>query len=158
MIEQAPRPVVYLNVDDVLIRWEGRTRSPAPGVADFLVWLQRHHEVRWLTSWCPSGIMRPDRVSKLARLLEVREDQLQRIRNPRAFPAQPFGRPSKHLGIDWQDERPWVWIEDESLHVHNLDVLEQRGVRDRYIECNTSRRPDDLARVQEILGERFGKP
>lgn len=151
-------PIVYLDVDDVLIRWEGRYRETAPGAADFLRWLLCYVEVRWLTSWCPDGRMRDDRLEELTRVLGMQREDLEAIHNPRPFPGRPFGYPSKHLAVAFDEARPWVWIEDEHLHKRNLDELARRGVAECYIECNTSRRPDDLARVRGILAERFGLP
>lgn len=145
------RPIVYLDIDDVLIRWEGRRREAAPHAAEFLEWLLQHCEVRWITSWCPSGVMREDRLRTLAELLEIDQKDLRRIRNPRGFPSKPHGSPPKHHAIGFDEARPWIWIEDEHLHKCNIDELDRRGFADRHIECNTSRRPDDLIRVMEQL-------
>jgi hypothetical protein len=150
------QPVAYLDVDDVLIRWEGRYRDSAPHAQEFIAFLLERFEVRWITSWCPGGVMREDRLQKLAEILGVPIDELRHIRNPRAFPGKPHGYPAKHHAIDFGEQRRWVWIEDEHLHRCNFDELERRDVIDHYIECNTSRRPDDLLRVRAILEERFG--
>lgn len=154
----ATRPVAYLDVDDVLIQWKGRHRMAAPHAANFLQFLREHFEVRWITSWCPSGEMSEDRLLTLAELLQVEPEVLRWIRNPRSFPGKPHGYPPKHYAIDFGDSRPWVWIEDEHLHKSNLDELARRGVRDRYVECNVSWRPDDLLRVRTLLEDRFRLP
>jgi hypothetical protein len=100
--------------------------------------------------------MREDRVLKLAELLGMAPEELRGVQNPRAFPGKPFGYPPKHHGIDFDDPRPWVWIEDENLHKTNLDELERRDLADHYLECNTSLRPFDLLRIRALLEARFG--
>lgn len=151
------RPIAYLDVDDVLIRWEGRYRDAAPHAQEFVAFLLEHFEVRWITSWCPGGVMREDRLQKLAGILAIPVDVLRQIRNPRAFAEKPHGYPAKHHAIDFGEQRRWVWIEDENLHRCNLEELERRGATDRYIACNTSRRADDLLRVRVVLEERLGQ-
>lgn len=100
--------------------------------------------------------MRQDRLHALADLLGLEPAELRQIRNSRAFPGRPHRYPPKHHAIDFDEDRLWVWIEDENLHKCNLDELEHRGLMDRYIECNTSRCPDDLLRVRALLEARFG--
>ena len=150
------RPIVYLDVDDVLIRWEGRYCEAAPHAADFLRWLLCHCEVRWITSWCPDGEMREDRLRLLSEFLGMDPEELQQICNHKSFPGKAHGYPIKHVAIDFDDGRDWVWIEDENLAKANLDELTRRGVADRYIRCNTSWDPEDLIRVMDVLAQRFG--
>ena len=65
----ARRPIVYLDIDDVLIAWPpSGGREAAPHASEFLRWLLEHVEVRWLTAWCPSGTMSDERRNKLARI------------------------------------------------------------------------------------------
>ena len=152
------RPIVYLDIDDVLIRWDGRHAEAAPHAADFLRWLLCHCEVRWITSWCPDGEMREDRLRMLSKLLGMDPEELQQIRNPRRFAGKLHGYPIKHTAIEFSDRRDWVWIEDEHLAKDNLDELKTRGVADRYAWCNTSWNREDLLRVKGVLEERFGLP
>lgn len=100
--------------------------------------------------------MREDRLHTLADLLGTEPEELRPIRNPRSFPLKPVGYPPKHHGVDFEERRPWVWIEDEHLHKCNFDELERQELLDCYIECNSSRRPDDLLRVRTPLEVRFG--
>jgi hypothetical protein len=139
--------VVYLDIDDVLVRWEGRHREAAPGAAEFLRWLLEVAEVRWLSSWCPTGTMRPDRIATLAGLLSLPAHEIVGIRNPRGFRGV-HRYPPKHEAIDFGDTRTWIWLEDEHLHRSNLDELKRRGMGERYWHCNTSLDPHALQRVR----------
>lgn len=149
--EEIRRPVVYLDIDDVLIRWEGHHREAASHAAEFVRFLLQRFEVRWISSWCPEGTMREDRLVRLGDMLNLDPDELRPIRNPRAFEPEPFGRPPKYQAVDLEEARPWFWIEDEGVRAHSREALERAGLKDRWIECNTSRRPDDLLRVRKLL-------
>jgi hypothetical protein len=152
------RPIVYLDVDDVLIAWPpSGGREAAPHSAVFLRWLiESGIEVRWLTSWCPSGTLRDDRREKLAGILGMNAEELGGIRNPRGFPPTPHRYPPKHEAIELDSPRPWVVVHDEHWHRANLDALEGAQRLDLLIEINTSRRPDDLLRASAEIAARFG--
>lgn len=150
------RPIVYLDIDDVLIAWPaGGGREASPHAAEFVRWLIGSDiEVRWLTSWCPSGVLSDERRVKLARILAMDPGEISAIRNPRAF--APIHRyPPKHEAIDFETERPWLVVHDEHWHRDNVATLEAAGRLDRLIEVNTSRRPDDLLRAQREIARRL---
>jgi len=153
--EGTQRPVVYLDIDDVLIRWDGHHRESAPHAATFMRFLLQHFEVRWITSWCPGGTMREDRLVRLAEILDMETGELRAVRNPRAFPPEPFGMPPKYLAVDFEEARPWFWVEDAGVRKHSWDALERAGLQGHWIECNTSERPGDLQRVRALVEERL---
>lgn len=147
------RPVLYLDVDDTLIRFP-RDRSKAwylahpsgeaaPGAADFLRWALQRFEVRWLTMWCMSGEMAPQQVLRLAKLLGMEPAELAPIRGRRFDQGERFW---KIDGIDWAEHhagRPWYWVEDD-LPPDELRYLDERSLRRHYIHCNVSRDPSAL--------------
>lgn len=152
------RPIVYVDIDDVLVAWPpGRGREAAPHAGSFLRWLLASGvEIRWLSSWCPSGTMTADRQADLAALLGVGPDELDGIENPMEFPSGPY--PKKHVAIDWETSRPWVVVHDERWHKANLDALEAAGKLDCYVRVDTSLRPDDLWTAQRAIATAFRLP
>jgi hypothetical protein len=156
-----PRPLVYLDVDDTILRRPTPQASlPAPGVTEFLRFLARHFEVRWLTRWCPGGRMRADQLDLLCERLGMPQEELSAIANPRAFLDEvgPEGSPVKWRALDWQAieaGRPFAWIEN-ALAPEDRAVLAQHGLLDHWIPCDVTARPDRLREVREILEQRFG--
>lgn len=45
---------------------------------------------------------------------------------------------------------PFLWIDDQPIACE-IEWLEKHGLRDRWIEVNTRKRPDDLARAELLL-------
>lgn len=80
-IMKKKKAVLYLDVDGVLIQWrQDRTREfymchprgfPARRVSDFLEWIDKHFEVRWLTAWTLCGKMHPDTLAELRNVLDA---------------------------------------------------------------------------------------
>ncbi len=159
--QQADAPIAYLDVDDTILRHPpGEESVAAPGAADFLRFLARHFEVRWLTRWCPGGTMRPEQLANLARHLTVPAAELQAIRNPCQFEdlETPDGFPVKWRALDWDAiaaGRPFVWIENY-LTREDEAVLARHGLLDSYIHCDVTADPGRLAEVRRILEDRFG--
>jgi hypothetical protein len=152
------RPIVYLDIDDVLIAWPpSGGRQAAPHAAAFVRWLiSSGIEVRWLTSWCPTGTLSDDRRRKLAGILGMGEEELRVIQNPHEFPGVPHRYPPKYRAVEMDSGRPWVIVHDEHWHKSNLDALSDAGRFESYIEINTSRRPGDLLRATAEIAARFG--
>lgn len=154
------RPIAYLDVDDTIIRHPAPADSiAAPGADEFLRFLGRHFEVRWLTRWCPGGRMRDDQLVYLAELLRLSEEELRPIANPASFVdgEPPEGMPVKWRALDWraiEEGRPFVWIEN-ALTREDRALLASKDLLDCYIHCDVTRDPQRLAEVRRMLEERF---
>lgn len=160
---------MYLDVDDTLISFpplggdEARAfylanpkGAPANEVENFLKFSISNFDVRWLTMWCPSGDMHPERMRELADILKVDRGLVWFIRNPMSF-WWPKGDDLKTNGINWDEHaagKPWVWVEDEILYKER-ELLRGRKCLDNYIPCNVSLNANRLVEVMEILKERF---
>lgn len=163
-VVSGPKPVLYLDVDGVPIsyhlgfwteEWRGRNwpGAPAPGVREFLIWATRHFEVRWLTAWACSGVMRPKQIERLAEVLHIELAILQEIRNGCAW------RTEKWEGIQWTEHlngRPFAWLDDEDCGY--TDYVAQMGFPGSFYPCDTSAEPEALLRVKQALNVRFGLP
>lgn len=146
------RPIAYLDVDDTILRHPSPGESlPPPGVADFLRFLARNFEVRWLTRWCPGGRMREDQLALLSGQLGIPADELRSFVNPGAFIDGHVGTPAKWPALDWHAidrGRPFVWIEN-ALGPEDRAVLQQRGLLHRFIPCDVTANPLRLLRLLE---------
>ena len=157
------RPIAYLDVDDTILRHPpGQSSVGAPGAADFLRFLARHFEVRWLTRWCPGGRMGPDQLAALENFLEVPAADLERIVNPCTFEdnAPPQAYPVKWRALDWaaiEAGRPFVWIENY-ITDEDRRVLQQRGLLDCFVHCDVTAEPHRLPQVRRLLEARFRLP
>lgn len=105
--------IMYLDVDDTLIVWSNRYPYgvAAPMAVEFIKWAQKHFEIRWLTAWCSSGQLSDNKAKVLSEYLlnKISPKELQLFNNPKSW------RLNKTEGIDFDDPRPWVWIEDNIL-------------------------------------------
>lgn len=118
------------------------------GLGSFFEWALEHYEVRWLTFWCPSGRMHPERAEQLAKALKV----------PVELVASIQGRSYSHSfnkcdGIDWEEHaagRPWIWVEDD-LPQGELQILAGRNCLDRWFRCNVTEDETALMRLHERL-------
>lgn len=156
------RPVLYLDVDDTLLRWRGNALiRAAPGAGEFVSWALEHFEVRWLTYWCRNGNMTSTRAAELASYLGLPAALVHGIRGANFSGDEPHHRTGTKLdGIDWDEHRngrPWAWVEDEyCMEAFGMyGVLEALGCADRWIHCNVSRDPWALTDVRSILSTRF---
>jgi len=138
------KPILYLDVDGVLIQFrEDRTRLhyeyhmggfPANRVGDFIQWADRNFEVRWLTCWAMHGAMNEHAHEKLQ---AITWETIPNWDNPKSWAATG----DKTRGIDFDDPRPWFWLDDETKHDRPL-LPEKFG--DRLIKTNSSVDPDAL--------------
>lgn len=145
-----PRPVLYLDLDDTLISWRGGPHA-APGAREFLLWALDTHEVRWLTTWCPSGEMEERLLRDLAKMLRLDVDVLRAVRGFDWDHSR-----CKLDGIAWLEHlvlgRPFLWIEDEyGLGEREVRFLHANGLLHRYRHCNVTEEPDALARLHAEL-------
>lgn len=127
---------------------------PAPGAIDFLVWLRENAEVRWLTMWAMRGTMHPELEEKLARILGVDQSLIADWHNPLDWGVGVNAL--KTSGINWLEHaegRPWIWLEDGILP-DEREVLKEKKVFNRWIECNVSRNPQALMKVWQRLRTR----
>jgi hypothetical protein len=152
------KPVCYLDLDDTLIRRPADTPlgKAAPGASEFLRFLLRHFEVRWLTMWCPDGTMPEQGLGWLESFLGIPRDEFRHVRNSRSFTITPVAR-FKWEAIDFDEAtagRPFVWLE-ERLHEADEEHMGRHGFRDSFIECDVTANPHRLAEVHQILVRRF---
>lgn len=145
------RPVLYLDLDDTLISWEGAGPHAAPGAREFLTWALTRFEVRWLTTWCPNGEMEEKLLSDLAKMLQLPIDELRSIR------GFEWDRKSSKLdGIAWLEHlvlgRPFVWLEDEyGFKERERQFLWEHRLIACYRHCNVTEDPHSLERAHAAL-------
>ena len=147
------KPICYLDVDDTLIMFPlrypvGYRIRTAPGTWELIKFLNKHYEVRWLTCWCPSGIMSRKRAERLADYFEnddVDVDLLCSFANPKRFMND------KTDAIDFS--REFIWIEDGLLPVEQT-VLRQLNRLKCWIPCDVSRNPNRVKEVLALLKKR----
>jgi hypothetical protein len=152
-ITTKPR-VMYLDVDDTLIVWSNDVMGfGAPRAADFVNWALEHFEVRWLTMWCPSGRMRQEGAEELSYRFgyKIAPEVFKSIRNPKGFIGQ------KTEAIDYDDPRPWVWVEDMVLPKEKM-FLTNRKLIDNFYPTNVSTNRVVLQKTWRLLAERFELP
>lgn len=132
---------LFIDVDGVLL---GKDDPGSPTVVlakhtlHFLDFATRSFNVFWLTTHCRGDASTvteylrpyaPDDVMKLAGLIR-----------PTSF------RTMKTEAL----VAPFFWLDDQPM-ASEIDWLENRGLRERWIEVNTRKRPDDLARAEKVL-------
>lgn len=150
---QKPR-VMMLDIDDTLLVWTRDARGwAAPRAAEFVHWALEHFEVRWLTMWCPSGRLQPEGAVELSNRFnkKVLPETFYNIRNPKSFVG------SKVEGIDFEDPRPWVWVEDGLLSNEQYQ-LKSMGVFDNFYKTNVSHNSVMLQKTWRLLADKFDLP
>ena len=157
MIAKRHRPVLYLDLDDTLLTWASSQPLAAPGAREFVLWALERYEVRWLTRWCPSGVMSEQHLQDLGRLLGIEPDLLRPIRGCAWNEAG-----SKLDGIAWLEhvvlERPFVWLEDEKgVGAREIEFLRKQRFIDSYVKVNVTEDPESLLRAHAVLRERLGR-
>lgn len=151
---QKPR-VMYLDVDDTLLIWTNNHLGvAAPRAAEFINWSLDHFEVRWLTMWTLSGKMPTDRAQELSdRFGHTIEPKIfeYHIENPNSFSS------FKTSGIDFDDPRPWVWVEDGIL-LKERQILESHKAYHNFYKTNVTLNVVELQRTWKLLAMRFQLP
>lgn len=145
-----PLPVLYLDLDDTLISWRGGNPHAAPGARDFVVWALERYEVRWLTTWCPTGEMERALADDLSHMLELPRETIRQIR------GFHWEGGTKLDGIAWLEhlvlDRPFLWVEDDyGFGERELRFLAEHQMLDRYRWCNVTEHPESLIRIHEQL-------
>jgi hypothetical protein len=151
--DKKPR-VLYLDVDDTVLVWTNEVHGyAAPKAAEFLHWALEHFEVRWLTMWCPSGKLEENQTQELSYRFNYKVDSsvFAGITNPRSFIN------SKCEGIDFEDPRPWVWVEDHLMPKEKYE-LENRNVADNFYSTHVTHNRVMLQSTWKKLAERFDLP
>lgn len=146
------KPIMYLDVDDTLVRWDNlRPGTPGNKAKEFVEWAKKNFEIRWLTAWTPSGHMGDYGKDRLAKIFKVEPLFFNDMDNPLSWGMTD----NKTDAIDFDVEpREWVWIEDEILQ-REVYVLTARHKLDRFIKTNVTDDPDALIKTKAILKQRF---
>jgi hypothetical protein len=150
----AAKAVLYLDIDDTIISWEGGRPHAAPGAREFVLWALERYEVRWLTTWCPNGEMGESLLGDLCKMLELPTDLLRQIRG---FDWEAGD--SKLNGIAWLEHlvlgRPFIWLEDDyGMQAREKAVLSELALLDSYYCCNVTENAGALEEVQRVLRRR----
>lgn len=140
-------PVLYLDLDDTIISWEAGKPHAGSGARDFVLWALDHFEVRWLTTWCPTGIMDEKLLRDLSSMIDVSVDRLREITG-----FDWDSTKSKLNGIAWLEHivfgRPFIWIEDQYGFTDREGAfLEENDLLDRYLHCNVTEDRNALGRA-----------
>lgn len=154
MTNEPKSRILYLDVDDTLLVWTNDfVGFAAPRAADFVHWALEHFEIRWLTMWCPSGRLQPHGAEELSYRFnnKVSAETFYSIYNPRMF------QQDKSAGIDFDDPRPWVWVEDGALP-NEERVLKSKGLWTNFYKTNVTHDRRMLQKTWRLLAERFDLP
>jgi hypothetical protein len=149
------RAVLYLDLDDTVISWAAGFPAGAPGLREFLIWALETFEVRWLTRWARTGAMEPRLLADLAAMSGVPVERLAAIR------GLPWGGTDCKLdGIAWVEhivlQRPFLWLEDETIGVRATDFLAAHGFAGCWHHCNVTRDPHALRVLHRQLAHTWG--
>jgi hypothetical protein len=151
----ALRPVLYLDLDDTLIRWADGTPRAAPGARRFVLWALERFEVRWLTTWCPTGDMPGSLLNDLCTMLELEPKRLEHVRG-----FSWDATDSKLNGIAWIEHllmgRPFLWVEDDyGVQERERQFLADHGLTRHYRHCNVTEDPMSLTRLHHAMAEEW---
>lgn len=158
MSTRESRTVLYLDIDDTLVRHGPSGPHAAPGAAEFVAWALETFHVRWLTRWCRDGVMGEDLVHSFCKMLRIDPETIRSIRGLDWSESD-----SKLDGIAWLEhvvmDRPFIWVEDEhGLGEKERAFLELQGFAEASLACNVTREPESLRTLHRRLVEerRFG--
>lgn len=150
--------IVYLDIDDTLITWTESGMVAAPDAGSFVRWLHDHFEVRWLTAWAPIGKLWEHDAAQLAWLLNEKkvDDTLSEMIwllnkesiNPRSW------QNLKTDAIDFDDSRPWIWIEDDILDREKV-ILADKKVPANWIRCNVTEDINAILKTWDEVAKKF---
>lgn len=152
---EAGRPVLYMDIDDTLLRYPegGEGPVPAAGAVEFVAWVFEHFEVRWLTRWCRDGRMSDHLIRAFCRMFRMDAEVVRRVKG-----LDWSETDNKLDGIAWLEHvvlgRRFLWIEDE----HGLGETEQtfltrQGFEEMWLSCNVTVDPQALRTLHERLLE-----
>lgn len=141
---------MYLDLDDTLVVWSDGSPSGAPGTREFLHWALESFEVRWLTRWARDGRMDEKLLNDLAKLTQVDVEALRPIQG-----LDWSGTESKLNGIAWLEhvvlDRPFLWVEDDTIEPAALEFLEANGLADCFCRCDVTKDREALRTLHAEL-------
>jgi hypothetical protein len=157
MRRSAPSTVLYLDIDDTLVRHAPSGPRPAPGARKFFAWALENFQIRWLSRWCRDGIMTEDLVRAFCKMFGADPETIRSIRG-----VDWSDSDSKLDGIAWLEHvvlgRPFLWIEDEhGLGEKERAFVELQGFAEACFYCNVTQDPDALRALHRQLVERHGE-
>lgn len=141
------RPIIYLDVDGVLNKFPVDSATAANGAAEFMKWALDFGEVRWLTYWCPSGIMPLQAIVWLSNTMGISPNKLSTIYNPR------YHMGHKPDAIDWEaheNGRAWFWL-DDTEDEEWMQSLEFKNAKDHFILTRSGQDDDALMKAKQII-------
>jgi hypothetical protein len=149
----ATRPILYLDVDGVLLGAAGRAGEGQSGLGtalarhaeEFLAYCTTQCDCYWLTTHCREGDAGPV-MRYLARYAGEIALVLAAAVKPTAWCT---------LKTEVIDPESDFYVVDDGLLQVEQEWLAVHGVRDRWIETDTRIRPDDLKRVLGLLQEKL---
>lgn len=141
------KPVLFLDVDGVLIRYTRTEALPTPHVKEFLEWAVEHFECRWLTSWAKWGTMEvPQRVT-LSAILGVSESLLKKLDHTHPWSEDK----TQAIDITEFENGPLVrWLDDDRMNDEQA-TLKRWGVPEIFIHTDCSKNPNRLKQVWDEL-------
>lgn len=161
LLPQKWRPVMYLDVDDTLLRYpDGREADPivADGAREFFAWALDVYEVRWLTKWCRTGTMDDDLVPDFCRMLDVEPNVVRSVCG-----LDWSYSDTKLNAIGWLEhlvlDRPFLWVEDNyGVRAQERRFLAELGLEGCWRCCNVTERPDALMHLHRNLRREMSRP
>ena len=135
--------VLYLDIDGVLQYAKNNQWTPRLEAEDFLQWVVRNFQCRWLTNWRDPNQTVPQQLG-----ITVPNGIIE-VHWRKAGPSYPF----KASAI--RDEEDWVWLEDEPSEF-DLAELKRRGRLDRLIVVDRYKPYVLMGQVRQALEIRIG--
>lgn len=147
--------MLYLDIDDTLLSWASGNPRPVAATEGFLRWALERFEVRWLSRWCPSGVMTDALLGDLSNMVGVDTAVLRSVAG-----CCWEGSGIKADGIAWLEHavlgRDFAWVENpDGLSARDLEVLQLAGYGDHYVACDVSRDENALDQTRALLERRF---
>lgn len=145
-------PILYLDIDGVLIGADDHDLVPATDVERVLREARELCDVRWLSCWAMAGWLAPETEQELATRLNVPLELVSDIRNPKQF-----GCTSKDQGIDWEEHeqgRRWAWFDDDLCNSER-EIFIEKNALSHYVEVNTFNDLNSLVHAWDALKEKW---